>query len=214
MLNYPEKIGNANLLVQRNKNFVEKFKNNPLLVFVRSIEVQNKETRHRLMDAIQILSNYFQKTVMLRHVFCDDHTFLPITKEHLMEEFGHDSSLSYDRHERPTPWDAILETSAAWFSWKMLTLDNDEKTILVHLVLETSGVLFFQEAHKTITLYGETKYFETHAEADEKHEKMGLDIVKNLSAEKMERLFLVQQQGWDVMNVACTQIANIASAKD
>ena len=198
-------------LFEKNYFYAELFQKNPLVTLASGTNVQDASVRERLMDAIQILSNYFQKTVMLRYVFCEDSKFLPITTEHLLEEFGHNFGLDKDRNERPTPWDPVLEASATWFSWNMLTLDNDEKSVLVHLVLEKSGLVFFQQAHKTLSQYGETNYFEEHSEADKKHEKMGLDAIKNSSAEKIQRFFLIQKQGWDMMNIACNQIARIAS---
>jgi hypothetical protein len=206
-------LNSIDSMLEKNKAYSEIFKKNPLVTLASDTNVQDVSVRKRLMDAIQILSDYFQKTVMLRYIFCEDSKFIPITTEHLMEEFGHNFGLDKDRNKRPTPWDPVLEACASWFSWKMLTLDNDEKSVLVHLVLETSGLVFFQEAHKTMSHYGETNYFEEHSQADEKHEQMGLNALENSSPEKIERFFLIQKQGWDMMNVICTKIAEIAQQK-
>jgi len=115
---------------------------------------------------------------MLRSVFCENSRFLATAQKHLDEEFGHNLSLNTDRNHRPPVWDAILEATASWFTWKMFTLDQEEKTVLIHLVLETSANIFLQEAHKVMRQYGETNYFKLHAEADEKHEKMGRELLK------------------------------------
>jgi pyrroloquinoline quinone (PQQ) biosynthesis protein C len=57
--------------------------------------------------------------------------------------------------------------------------------------------------------YGETNYFKIHSEADEKHELMGRELLKNLTSEKYQRLFAIQQQGWDMLNAVCDRIAKL-----
>lgn len=209
-----KKIDFLQSLLDKNKVFSEQFKKSPLLKLISSQIFHDRNIRNRLLDSIQVLSNYFQKVVMMRHVFCEDEKFLKITTMHLLEEFSHDTQLNNDRNNRPLIWDPVLDSGGCWFAWKMFTLDNQEKTVLVHLVLETSGNIFFQEAHKYLTRYGETKYFETHAKADEEHEKMGLDAIKSIDEEKAQRLFLVQQQGWEIMNIVCNQIKKIVFSPD
>lgn len=122
----------------------------------------------------------------------------------------HNFSLDADRNYRPPAWDAILDATACWFTWKMFTLDQEAKTVLMHLVLETSANIFFQEAHKVMHSYGETDYFKIHSEADEKHEKMGRELLQNLSTEKYQQLLVVQSQGWDVLNAVCNRIAELS----
>lgn len=197
-------------ILKKNQNYVEKYNENMLMGFIRGEQMSNSEMRKRLLDCIQVFSNYFQKVVMLRNVFSEVPRFCIVAQEHLAEEYGHDLALRKDRKHRPCVWDAILDATSAWFTWKMLVLDNEEKTVLIHLVLETSANVFFREAHKVVGQYGETDYFETHSEADEKHEKMGHVLLENLSPEKYARLLDVQKQGWDVLNAACRRIAEIA----
>ena len=96
----------------------------------------------------------------------------------------------------------------------MFTLDNEEKTVLLHLVLEASANVFFQSAHQAMTAYKETDYFKKHADADEKHEKMGLELLLQLSSEKYRRLLEVQKQGWEMINVVCNRIAELAIKSD
>lgn len=198
-----------NKLLARNKVFAATYTNSKLLSLITSKEMANKATREKLLDCIQVFSDQFQKVVMLRQIFCEDKSYFGVATQHLIEEFGHNFSLTKDRNARPTVWDPILEASASWFTWKMMTLDNDEKTILVHFVLESSACVFFEAAHKVMTQYSETDYFEIHAEADEEHEKMAIDILQNIPPSKMERLCLIQAQGWSMLNTVCDQIAKI-----
>ncbi len=199
---------NIDALLRRNNALANQYRTSNLLMqLIRSQSMAQRETRERLLDCIQVFSDYFQKTVMLRYVLCDNSSFLETTIEHLREEFAHNFSLNADRQHRLPAWDSILEATAAWFSWKMLTLDQEEKTVLVHLVLETSANIFFQEAHTIMHKYGETDYFKIHSEADEKHEKMGRKLLMELSNDKYRNLFEVQLQGWDMLNTACNRIA-------
>ena len=195
------------LLLERNEKFAKQYKQNALMKLINSKEITQKSKRIKLLDGIQVFSNYFQKAIMLRHILCDDSRFYSVTHDHLTEEFNHNVSLLKDRNHRPPVWDAILEATAAWFSWKMLTLGEEEKTVLVHLVLEASANIFFQAAHKVMMTYSETNYFEIHAKLDEEHEKMGRDLLKGLSSEKYKRLLEIQEQGWNMLNSVCERIA-------
>lgn len=198
---------NSKKLFEKNEKEIKNFEKSSLMQLVQSKKMNDPLWRFRLMDCIQVFSDYFQKVVALRSVFCDDPKFISLTYEHWQEEFGHNLSLWKDRENRPAMWDPILEGTASWFAWKMFTLDNLEKTMLVHLILEASANIFFQAAHKAITHHGETRYFETHSIADEEHEAMGRDLLANADKERLTRLFTLQQQGWDMLNTTCDRIA-------
>ncbi len=200
---------NLNTLLQENQNFITQYKNNPLMVLIRSEKMRDKTVRQLMLDCIQVFSDQFQKVVMLRSVFCDNLKFFSVANEHLNEEFGHNLSLLKDRNSQPALWDPILESTSCWFAWKMLSLNDEEKTVLVHLVLEASANVFFQEAHKVMNKYGETNYFKIHAEADEAHENMGKELLCHISKHQLERLFSIQEKGWDVLNTTCARIARI-----
>jgi hypothetical protein len=199
-------------LLEKNKYYSDRFIDNPLMKLVQSPEMAKKEARERLLDCIQVFSDYFQKTVLLRNALCEDPKFSSVAQEHLHEEFEHNLSLMKDRKNRARKWDPIIESCACWFTYKMFTLDQEEKTLLMHLVLETSANSFFQEAHKVMQSYGETTYFKIHSEADEHHEKMGQDLLRGLPPSKYERLLEVQFQGWSMMETICGQIAQISKS--
>lgn len=201
------------LLLETNKIFVNEYENNPLIRLIKSDVMKEKCMRERLLDCIQVFSDYFQKVVMLRYVFCDNPKFISIAQQHLKEEYGHNVSLQQDRHYRPSVWDPILEATSGWFAWRMLTLDAEEKTVLVHLVLESSAQLFFRQAHQVMDRYQETQYFKIHDEVDEQHEEMGIVLLQGLTSEKYQRLNEVQAQGWKMLNVACKQIARLSEER-
>ncbi|WP_191488259.1 hypothetical protein [Pseudomonas sp. FEN] len=210
-LDRPVREASFELLLKENQRFAERYRGSNLMCLIQSKQMEDKENRERLLDSIQIFSDYFQKTIMLRSVFCDDLEFLSVVQLHLNEEFGHNFKLMKDRKYRAPVWHPVLEATAAWFAWKMLTLDNAEKTVLIHLVLEASANIFFSAAHKVMCDYGETDYFEVHAQADAEHEQMGSELLARLCAEKYVSLMTIQQQGWDMLNAACDQIAYLST---
>ena len=197
-------------LLNTQRRLTEAFKDNPLMQLIDSPMMQQAHNRVRLLDCIQVFSNYFQKTVMLRDVLNDNNRYAPIVRAHLVEEFGHDVALMHDRKDREPIWDPILEACSCWFSWQMLALDNIEKTVLVHMVLEASAHLFFIKAHRVMRQYAETDYFKIHADVDEHHETMGLELLTGLRTVDYQRLLEVQQQGWDMLNTACRRMAELS----
>lgn len=201
-------------LLKTNQTHTDAFKENPLMRLIASPAMQAAHNRVRLLDCIQVFSNYFQKTVMLRAVLNDNNRYVPIVRAHLVEEFGHDVALMHDRKDREPIWDPILEACSCWFSWQMLSLDNSEKTVLVHMVLEASAHLFFIKAHHVMRQYAETDYFKIHADVDEHHETMGLELLTGLRDVDYQRLSEIQQQGWDMLNAACRRMAELTQTQE
>lgn len=194
-------------LLNANKNFEKEYRNNTLMAFVTTEMMCERNVRVKLLDCIQVFSNYFQKVVMLRNCFCENPPIYQQTLEHLQEEFCHNVKLMADRGFRPPLWDSILEGTSSWFCWKMFNSSEEEKIVLVHLVLETSANIFFKEAHNVMHKYHETDYFYIHSEVDEKHEDMGREFLENLTTNQYQRLYEIQCQGWDMLNTICARIA-------
>lgn len=195
-------------LLQSNKQYCEQYRTHSrLMKLIKSSSMKDKNARAALLDCIQVFSDYFQKTVMLRSVFCANHRYQPVVQEHLQEEFGHNTDLQRDRKFRAPAWDPILEAASAWFAWNMLVMDNDEKVVAMHLVLEASANIFFTTADQVMKAHGETNYFSIHAEVDGDHEQMGINLLHNLTSERYQHLLQVQKQCWDMLNTACDQIA-------
>lgn len=202
--------GTLDQVLKENREFCQNFKtSSKLMQLIQSNAMSEKQHRARLLDCIQVFSDYFQKTVMLRSVFCENAQYYPVVQEHLVEEFGHNTDLAKDRHYRNPVWDPILEATSAWFAWNMLAMDNDEKTVVVHLVLESSANVFFAAADKVMQSFGETKYFHIHADLDEGHEQMGIDLIRDLTPARYLRLIEVQRQAWDILNAACNRMAEL-----
>jgi hypothetical protein len=215
MTNSNQKIKTFEELMRENINFSKKYRAQSKLVqLIRSEKMSQQRYRQELLDAIQVFSDYFQRVVLLRSSLCEDAVSGVVAQEHLQEEFCHNLSLMADRNYRPKTWDPILDATSAWFCWKMFTLDQEEKTLLIHLVLETSANIFFQEAHKVMSKYHETDYFKIHSIADDKHEKMGRALLEDLSEKKYQKLSELLLHGWDVLNAACNRIAELTESTE
>ena len=207
-----DNIDSLKKILNVNSLWVDQFRESRLMQLINDDnKMNNKKIRMMLLSCIQTFSDYFQRTIMLRLSLTDNRFFIPLAQEHLQEEYGHNISLLRERNHQPAKWDPILETSAAWFSWKMLALDNIEKTLLIHLVLETSANIFFKKADEVMQRYKTTQYFAIHAENDEHHQALGMDLLKDCSPRTYKTLAIVQQQGWEILINTCNRIAELSS---
>lgn len=198
-------------LLAANQPFRVQYTQNEIFEFVRSDAVADKAARGRLLDSILVWSNYFQRVVLARSAFTDDTRYSGIFKEHLDEEYNHNTALARDRGPELTEvWDPILESTSSWFAWKMLTLDNLDKLVLVHLVLEAAATEWHRVAHPIMSRYRETNHFQTHDQVDHGHEDLGLELLEKIDADTFKRLSSVQKEGWDMMNVMCARMAELA----
>jgi pyrroloquinoline quinone (PQQ) biosynthesis protein C len=92
----------------------------------------------------------------------------------------------------------------------MFNTSDEEKVVLIHLILETSANVFFNMIYPIMSQFGEHYYFKKHSEADVKHEKMANDLLINLSPAQYQRLIEIQSQGWAIMFAALDRIAELA----
>ena len=200
------------LLLAANRHFREQYTRNEIFKFVKSDAIDDKAARGRLLDSILVWSNYFQRVVLARSAFTDDVCYSKIFKEHLDEEYNHNTALARDRgNELVEIWDPILESTSSWFAWKMMTLDNLDKLVLVHIVLEAAATEWHRVAHPIMSKYRETNHFQTHDQMDHNHEDLGLKLLSNIDAEQFERLSSLQKEGWGVMNAMCDRMATLAT---
>ncbi|MEH2079522.1 MAG: hypothetical protein V7K89_05765 [Nostoc sp.] len=200
-------------LLQRNKQFSEDHKQNPMFALVTSGRLADKRLRNRFFDCVQVWSNFFQKILFARSAFTEEREFALLFNKHLDEEYGHNNNLAAERGDAlKVVWDPILEATSNWFAWKMLTLDSTEKTVLVHLVLEVGSSVFSKVANLNISSFEQTKYFAVHDEADDEHQVMGLELLTNLEQRSYDRLIQIQQEGWDMLNVMCARIAELVES--
>ncbi|MFN7097364.1 MAG: cupin domain-containing protein, partial [Gammaproteobacteria bacterium] len=127
---------------------------------------------------------------------------------HLDEEYGHDTMLHQDRDNRKPVWDPILEATSSWFAAKMLHIDNLEKVVLVHLVLETSACVFYSNMRYVNSDYKSNSHVDIHVtDIDDAHAKLGMELLKSINKKQFDSLSLIQQQGWKMLNAVFNRIA-------
>src|SRR5262249_16227496 len=151
---------------------------NRIFDFVSGERITDPERRRQFMHCVQVWSGYYQKALMARTAFTENPKYASIFRRHLNEEYGHDTALTLDLGPAAgTVWDPVLDATASWFLVKMLTLDNLEKLVLVHLVLETAGSTFHKVAATAMARFGETNYFFQHGEVDDEHAGFAIDML-------------------------------------
>ncbi|HEY0195007.1 MAG TPA: cupin domain-containing protein [Kofleriaceae bacterium] len=203
---------NYDQLIAANQRFRAQYTANDIFKFIQSDTVDSKGARGRLLDTILVWSNYFQRVVLARSAFTDDARYSAIFKAHLDEEYDHNTLLAKDRgSELVRVWDPVLDSTSSWFAWKMVTLDNLDKLVLVHLVLEAAATEWHRVAHPIMARFRETNHFESHDQVDHGNEDLGLELLRSIDASTLARLSTVQQEGWDMMNTMCARMAALAS---
>lgn len=135
-----------------------------------------------------------------------------VAQDHFDEEYGHNLILQRERNTDDSEWDPILEACSSWFCWKIFTLDNYEKSFLIHFILESSADIFFRKADQVMQQYQSTTYFHTHAENDDRHAEMGMELIRGLSKRSYSNLLELQKEGWDVLLSLCNRIAYIVES--
>lgn len=194
-------------LCEKNQHYLKQFLHNPLMKLIEEQDFSGKQIRDKLLSAIQVFSNNFQRSVMIRRVLNDNARFETVVNQHLRDEYEHDLELLKDRQYTAPVWDAVLEATTAWFIWKMFTLDHLEKSLMMHMVLETSADAFFPKAHAVLSQYEMTNYFQIHSEFDHVHASMDTELFEQLTRYQCESLMQIQKQAWDMVNIACARIA-------
>jgi len=201
-------------LLAFNTKCTEEHVKSELFAFIDGADVRDRGKRQRLLDAIQVWSNFYQRMVLLRGALAEQPKHRSIAEEHLKEEFGHNRDLARDRAATLEPvWDPTLEAASSWFTWKMFTLDEAAKTALVHLVLEGGSTAFHARAHRVMSEFQETSHFGVHDEADEGHFTMGLAALEDLTDAQYAYLTTVVREGWDMLTLACNCMARVAIEK-
>ncbi len=189
----------SDLLYQSSENCLL-FSKNPLFVFLQDPHSNAELLRDKFLNYFQVWSSAFQKMVLAREVFCHNPRFKALTRSHLEEEFGHDQKLQSDRLDKTEVWDPTLDALCSWFPWKILSLDEYAKTVLVHLVVEASATVAYANIPLSFGDSINSDHFSHHNTVDGDHSKMGVEFLEDLSSEEYAYLHQVQQEGWDVLN--------------
>ena len=183
-------------LLHQNQLFSEKFAANPLFTFLKDKQNQTEKIREIFLSLFQVWSNSFQRMVLLRSALCYNVAHQEIADQHLQEEFGHNS----DFISKNSFKDPVLQAVSDWFTWKMLSLSEEEKIVLVHLVIEASATIFYENIPSFIAKSSFCdKHFAIHQKLDESHENLGNTLLERLDSQIYDRLFIIQREGWEMI---------------
>lgn len=167
--------------------------------------MSNGAKREQFLACIQCISRHFQTILLTRQAFCHDVKFATVFASHLLDEINHDKLIAARPNAREME-DSFLEAVLCWFSYQMVALDNPDKAALVHLVLEEAGDHFHRLASGVLSAFVTSGYFETHAELDKDHARLGADLLSGMDAGTYSRLHRTVAKGWDMMTLLADRI--------
>ena len=196
-------ISKYDLLLRKNEELVKNFVENN---HTFQIDIDSNKKRDALLDCLQIISDHFQRLMFLRVGLCDSPLHGKVFMEHFLEELGHNNRLAEER-KRPKKWDPILEASCAWFVNKNYLIENSERIIMVQMVLEKCAHLFYE--HFSDVINEKSEHIELHMHADEGHDSMGVDLLKDEPDYKYKSYFNLLNESWSIMNLFIERVGTL-----
>lgn len=204
-------IDAVTLLLQKNVNFSQQFADHPFFSHLDRGLFDRPEAKAKFYNYLYIWSNLYQKMLFCRAAFTDNSKFQLLARTHLDDEFNHDHQLKSRSDFKPV-WDPILDATSHWFLTRMLSADDAEKTVLVHLVLETAADIFYQKFSRTAQQDKATSgHFDAHCEdeLDVRHVKLGVDALREVPLRDHGALMEAQIRGWAVFNALFDRILEL-----
>ncbi len=196
------------LLLKDQEYFVKTFKTHAWIQFIQSKSMEDIEIKERALEVLNIWGNWFQRIIYMRAATGAPGEFQNLAEQHILEEVGHNTNLLNMRKTKEiTLNDPLLEATSSWFFEKMISSTVEEKTILVHFVIEAAGDVFHAKAVKW---FPDAPHFTTHAYLDEDHFSMGCRVLKESGYADIERLRLTLRKGWEMFYIVASRFANYA----
>jgi hypothetical protein len=190
-----------------NDKYMRAYEGNALVRLIRDIDTQPVGVRESLLDHLQGWSNAFQRIIAARVVGEGDSPARALADEHLTEEVGHHRLLAAIRDGRDVPWDPVIAGVSSWFLDRMATGSSVERTVLAHLALEGSGMIFHAAG---VHAFASSEYFRLHDGADAEHLEMGYRELSERRDWTVEQVSAALRQGWQMMELLCDRIADRA----
>jgi hypothetical protein len=192
-----------------NKERIELFKISKIMKLLDEGILESAVNRETFLAALQGWSNYFQRVMYARQAFCFEEPYYSLFLKHLEEEFGHDILLKKEHTTGLVIRDAYIEAAGTWFLNRMLSSTNLEKLLIVNLVLESCGDVFYNKVFPFFKANMKKKggFFHIHAEADEDHSQLGMNLLKNLNDDVYVHLIDLTKQSWDMIEIILDRIA-------
>ncbi|MGO4617471.1 cupin domain-containing protein [Nocardia sp. 2YAB30] len=190
-----------------NDRYLHEYRNNALVRLIGDIDAQPPEVRSGLLDHLQGWSDAFQRVIAARVVGENDSSARPLADEHLAEELGHNVLLAEIRDNRPAQWDPVIAAASSWFVDRMASSSTVERTVLSHLVLEGSGLVFHAAG---LSSFSASRYFQLHDSADAEHLEMGYRALAQRRDWTPAEVAEVLTKGWKMMHLLSDRIAECA----
>jgi hypothetical protein len=190
-------------LLEKNEVLAAKVLANPYFRMIREGGLDSERMRGLFRDRLRVFCDAFQTFLFVRQATCEDESYKGVFAEHLLEEIGHNDLMKVTGEKRR--FDAVLEATSNWFCHQMLVQDNVGKAA-IHLVLETGGDYFHNLAKPTFDEDVSAEYFRTHAEDDERHKQMSIDLLGNQTPSTYERLDQTVVDAWNMIDAMTRRI--------
>lgn len=151
---------------------------------------QNEDFENRFFGYLKRWSQCFQRLIFIRQAITYDEGLLKIFYEHLQEEIGHEQILSKYNYEK----DMTIESYCSWFEEKIKAVNDHEKAIMIHSVLEAAGEIFSKSIS---TDTKQTKnYIDLHSDLDEGHSKVCDSYIIDYSINNSDSTENIYNETW------------------
>lgn len=197
-------------LLAKNEALAEEVLKNPYFRMIQEGGLDTEETRGLFRDRLRVFCDAFQTFLFARQATCADESYKGVFVEHLMEEIGHNDLMKVTGNKRR--FDAVLEATSNWFCHQMLVQDNVGKAA-IHLVLETGGDYFHNLAKPAFDADVSAEYFKTHAEDDERHKQMSIDLLGGQTSATYERLEGTVADAWHMIDAMTRRIYRLVQSE-
>lgn len=194
----------VDLVRAANQQHIDEYRRSALVSLVQGLDRQPGSVRERLLDFLQGWSDAFQRVVTARVVAETDDRSRLLAQEHLAEEQGHNRLLDRSRAGRPARRDPVISAVSSWFVDRMSFAGSVERTVLAHLVLEGSGMVFHTAA---LPAFGDGDYFRLHEEADASHLDMGYRALATRRDWSVDEVLAILRDGWQMMTLLSDRMA-------
>jgi quercetin dioxygenase-like cupin family protein len=206
----PTNDGPLDALFANNARHLDHFAKHRLFSMVANGDFDSEKKRERFFDCFQVWSDHFQHMVLARAALTMDRRFGAVARGHLTDELGHDDVLSSARQAGRQLWDPVLESLCSWFPWKVMTSSDEERLVLVHLVVEASATVFYQQTARLFQASKAHRHFDLHGHTvDNRHVELGTDLLRKMPVGDVGRLLDIQQRGWDTLGAVFARIADL-----
>ncbi|MCB0420764.1 MAG: cupin domain-containing protein [Bdellovibrionales bacterium] len=195
--------------LELNEKFAQRFQKNAIFSTEIKLLLKRRHRKNILLNCLQVMSNSFQRLMFSRIALCDSYSYRKVFFQHFMEELGHDLELKKERKNGNTIWDPILESSTLWFFGKNFLLDDPARIVMTQMVLEKGASIFYSHFAKQFAGDMASDHILKHSVADEGHDSMGVDLLRQETPLRLESLSILMQQSWDMLDLFLSRTSEL-----